>query len=392
MAPATRLRLVYFLYYGGVGTLMPFFGAYLRGLGFSGGVIGAIQMVPSLLAPAVAIGWATYADHHATPARALRRATAVAAVAVLFLPLARAPWQVGAVMALMALGSAAVVPLTDSITLEHAREHPGESYARIRLWGSLGFIALTLAVGRVLTLRGARPADLVVPLVTAASVLGYALVARGAPHPPHHGERPAPGALFDLARDRRLLLFLGAAAVHWAACAPYHLFFGVHVRDLGLSPDVTGIGMGIGVVAEIAALLLFPRLERRVPQRALFAIAFVGSALRWTLLSRARGPMAVAALQAFHGLSFGVFWGTAMKGIAELVPTRLRATGQALFTAVVFGGGNAAGYALSGMMYDRLGGAGPVYAAAAIAELLALAVVLAPSLFPRAPARGGAGC
>jgi PPP family 3-phenylpropionic acid transporter len=386
MATATHLRAMYFLYYGSVGTLMPYFGAYLRGLGYSGRTIGTIQMVPSLIAPAVAIGWATWADHRSTPSRALRLATAWAAFAVLLLPLARAPWQVGAVMAAMTLGSGAFVPLADSTTIEHCREHPGVSYARIRLFGSLGFIALTLAVGRLLTLRGDRPADVLVPLVVVACVVAYALVARGAPQPPHHGERPAPGALLDLARDGRLHLFLAACAIHWAACAPYHLFFGVHVRDLGLPADVTGIGMGIGVVAEIVALLYFPRIERHVAPRALFAIAFVGSALRWILVSRATGALAVAGLQAFHGLSFGIFWGTAMKGIAALVPSRLRASGQALFTAVVFGAGNAAGYALSGLGYDRLGGAGPVFALAAVAELLALAVVLAPRLLPRARA------
>lgn len=386
MAPATRLRLVYFLYYGGVGVFLPYFGAYLRGLGFRGEQIGFVQMLPSLLSPAVAIAWASWADHRATPARALRLATGWVALAVLLLPLARAPWEVGAVIVLMSLGDRAVVPLTDSMTLEHCRETPGTTYARIRLWGSIGFIALTLLAGRLLTLRGNRPADLLVPVVTAASVVGYALVARGMPQPPHHGERPAPGGLLALLADRRLLLFLGAAALHWAACAPYHLFFGVHVRDLGLPADVTGVGMGIGVVAEILALLWYPRLAAVASQRSLFALAFVGSAVRWFLLSRATGAVAVAALQAFHGLTFGVFWGTAMQGIAALVPSRLRATGQALFTAVVFGGGNAAGYALTGMGYDRLGGAGPVYAAAAVAELLALAVVLAPHLLPRSRA------
>lgn len=383
MAPATRLRLIYFLYYGGVGVFLPYFGAYLRGLGFTGEQIGFVQMVPSVLSPAVALAWASWADHRATPARALRLATAWAAVAVLLLPFAREPWQVGTVIALLSLGDRAVVPLTDSMTLEHCRARPGLSYARIRLFGSVGFILLTLAVGRLLTLRGNRPADLLVPLATAAAVVGYALAARGASQPAPHGERPAPGGLLDLARDPRLLLFLGAAALHWAACAPYHLFFGVHVRDLGLPADVTGIGMGIGVVAEIAALLAYPRLAALASQRTLFAVAFVGSALRWALLSRATGAASVAGLQAFHGLSFGVFWGTAMQGIAALVPSRLRATGQALFTAVVFGGGNAAGYALSGVAYDRLGGAGPVYAFAAGAELLALAVLLAPRILPR---------
>jgi PPP family 3-phenylpropionic acid transporter len=384
MAPAARLRLVYFLYYGGVGTFLPYFGAYLRGLGFTGGQIGTVQMVPSLLSPVVAIAWATYADRRATPAAALRLAAGWAALAVLLLPLARVPWQVGAAVGLMALGTNAVAPLTDSLTLEHCRENPGVAYARIRLFGSLGFIALSLAVGRLLTLRGGRAGDAVVPVVTALCTVGYALVARGLGQPPHHGERPPPRALLDLARDRRLLLFLGAAALHWAACAPYHLFFGVYVRDLGLPADVTGLGMGIGVVAEIAVLLLYPRIERRFEQRTLFAVAFLSSALRWLLLARASGAAPVAALQAFHGLTFGLFWGTAMKGIAQLVPSRLRATGQALFTAVVFGGGNAAGYWLSGMGYDRFGGAGPVYAAAAVAEVLALAVVLAPRR-PAAP-------
>jgi PPP family 3-phenylpropionic acid transporter len=189
--------------------------------------------------------------------------------------------------------------------------------------------------------------------------------------------------MLDLARDPRLHLFLAAAALHWAACAPYHLFFGVHVRDLGLPADVTGIGMGIGVVAEIVALLYFPRIERRLPQRTLLTVAFVASAVRWLILSRVTGAVAVAGLQVLHGLTFGLFWGSAMKGIAALVPARLRATGQALFTAVVFGGGNAAGYALSGWGYDRLGGTGPIFAAAAVAELLALAVVLLSRPAPR---------
>jgi PPP family 3-phenylpropionic acid transporter len=171
--------------------------------------------------------------------------------------------------------------------------------------------------------------------------------------------------------------------VHWAACAPFHLFFGVFVRDLGLPSDVTGIGMGLGVLAEIGALLAFPRLERRLPLRALFAVAFLGSALRWGLLAGARGAPAIAALQLLHGLTFGLFWGAAMKALADVVPAPLRATGQAVFTAVVFGGGNALGYALSGVGYDRLGGVAPLFGFAAAAELVSLAVVLAPALRPR---------
>jgi len=376
-ATATRLRALYFLYYGNVGTYLPFFAVYLKGLGFTGEQIGLVQMLPSFpLAPLVAIAWATYADHRAAPEQALRRATGWVGLAVLLLPFARTPLAIGAVVVLMALGDRAVVPLTDSITIEWCHENPGRSYARIRLFGSLGFIVLTVLVGRLLTLRGARPADPLVPLVVVACVVGYALVARGIPSTPRHGERPAPRDMLALLGDGRLWSLLGPAALHWASCAPYHLFFGVLVRDLRLPDDVTSAGMAIGVVAEILVLLAFPRLERRFSLRTLLAVSMAASAARWALLSRATGAAPVAALQALHGLTFGLFWGSAVRALGDLVPPRLRATGQAVFSGIVFGGANAAGYALSGVAYDRLGGASALFAGAAGLELVALAALL----------------
>lgn len=379
MAPAARLRLIYFFYYGNVGAFMPFFPAYLRGLGFSGEQLGAVQMIPSLLAPAVATGWAAFADRHAGPARALALATAWAALAGLALPLARTPLAVGAVIVAMALGDRSVVPLVDSVTLEHCRARPGASYARIRLFGSVGFVVLALVVGRVLTARGGRAADPLVPMVVTALVAAYALAARRLPSTPVHADRvPGPRDLLALLRERRLVLLLGACAVHWMACAPFHLLYGVFVRDRGLPADVAGVGMATGVTAEIAVLILFPRLEARFRLRGLFATAFLGSAVRWALLSQAQGAPAIVLLQLLHGLTFGLFWGCATAAMGALVPSRLRATGQALFTAIVFGAGNGAGFALSGAGYDRYGSVAPLFAWAAALELgLGLAVTVA---------------
>lgn len=384
MAPAWRLRLFYFLYYGNVGAFLPFFALYLRGLGFTGEQIGAAKMLPPLLAPAVALAWATWADRGAGPARALRRAAAWAGLCAVALPAARTPWAIGLVLAVEALGDRAVIPLVDSTALEWCRADPAHAYARIRLFGSIGFAAAAVAVGVALAARGDRAGDRLVPVVVAALVVGYAAMAFTVPAPPAHGA-PRPGIrdMVSLLRDRPFVVLVAASALHWAACAPYHLMFGVFVRGLGLSSRVTGVGMAVGVAAEVLALYAFPRLEGRVPARALFGVAFLGSALRWALLSRATTPGAVVSLQLLHGLTFGVFWGTAMKGLAATVPARLRATGQALFGAVVFGGGNALGYALSGLGYDRLGGVGPLFAWAAAIELVPLVLVWASDKKPQ---------
>src|SRR5512136_2144205 len=125
MSPATRLRLFYFAYYGCVGTLLPYFAPYLRGLGFTGEQIGTVQMIGPLLAVPVAVAWATAADRLRAPARALGLASAWAFAAVLLLPFARTPATVGAVLLVYALADRAVVPLVDSVTVEWAAHHPG---------------------------------------------------------------------------------------------------------------------------------------------------------------------------------------------------------------------------------------------------------------------------
>jgi PPP family 3-phenylpropionic acid transporter len=377
MSPATRLRLFYFAYYGGVGTFLPYFAPYLRGLGYTGEQIGTVQMIGPLVAVPAAIAWSTAADRLRAPARVLGFATAWAFLAVLFLPAAHAPFAVGAVLLAYSLADRAVVPLVDSVTVEWAAHHPGTAYARIRLFGSVGFAVLSSAVGLVLTWRGDRPGDPIVPLAVVACVGAYAIVARrlsAAPAPP---QPPRFREMAGLLRNGPLLALLLVFSIHWGATAPFHLLFGLFVRDLGLPASVTGVGMTVGVAAEVAALLAFPRIGGRFSLRTILAASFTVSALRWFLLARASGAAAVIALQLLHAFTFGLFWAAAMDAMSRAVPSRLRATGQAIFAAVVFGLGNAVGYQLSGVGYDRWHGVGPLFAWAGGVELLALGALLA---------------
>jgi PPP family 3-phenylpropionic acid transporter len=385
MSPATRLRLFYFAYYGCVGTFLPYFAPYLRGLGFSGEQIGTVQMIGPLVAVPVAISWATFADRSRAPARVLGIASAWAFLAVLLLPAARTPVTVGLVLLAYSLADRAVVPLVDSLTVEWTVHHPEASYARIRLWGSIGFAVVTSAVGLALTWRGDRPGDVLVPLAVAACVAAYALAARRLPVPPAPAHPPRFREMAGLLRNGPLLGLLAVFSLHWGATAPFHLLFGLFVRDHGLPASVTGVGMTVGVVAEVAALLAFPRVAALFSLRSILAASFAVSALRWFLLSRAGGAPWVIGLQILHAFTFGLFWGAAMDAMSRAVPSRLRATGQALFAAVVFGLGNAVGYQLSGVGYDRWHGVGPLFAWAGGVELLALAALLA---LPRAALSG----
>src|SRR5262249_10835721 len=154
--PVTRFRAFYFLYYAGLGVSLPYFAPYLRGLGLSGTEIGTLQMVTPLLLGPVGLAWAALADRIGAPARALRLAAALAAAAQLRLPFARSFASLAAVLVAMSLFVPALVPLIDTVTIEALR---GRSYARTRLFGSLGYVATAQLVGLVLSARGDRPLD-----------------------------------------------------------------------------------------------------------------------------------------------------------------------------------------------------------------------------------------
>jgi PPP family 3-phenylpropionic acid transporter len=81
-------------------------------------------------------------------------------------------------------------------------------------------------------------------------------------------------------------------------------------------------------------------------------------------------------LQGFHGITFGYYWGATVKALSKLVPSHLRATGQALFGAIAFSLGGAVGYPLAGYAYDHFGSAAPVYACASLAELIPFGIAL----------------
>jgi PPP family 3-phenylpropionic acid transporter len=366
---ARKLKVFYFLHFMGVGIYYPFLAPYLRGLGFDGDAIGTAQMAGAIAAVPGALFWGAVADRLRAPTKALRWASRGALVAALLLVLARTPREVTLAWLVYGLVTPSIVPLLDTVTVESIRAR-AESYARIRLWGSLGFIATAQGLGMLLAARGDRPGDSAMPFAYASAVLGFAVAANlAAPAPLPPGPRPHLGEVRALVADRRLAILLAAGGVHAATTASYQLL-GVLARDEGLPATVTGGGMAFGVLAEVLALFAFPALERRFELATLLVAAFAATALRWLLVANSHGMGLLVALQGFHGLTFGLYWAASVRMLEHIVPSRLRATGQTLFTAATFSVGGAIGYRVAGFAYDRLGGARPVYAWAALVELV----------------------
>ena len=273
--------------------------------------------------------------------------------------------------------------MVDSLALNHVAQ-TGGSFAHLRLFGSLGFILAATSFG-LMVKKVDRSAILVaVALLAALAAWSLSLRSRAA-----SGGTPHPLAGLRLLRDNKdLRWLLAATGLHWMACTPYNGMLAIHVLALGLSPSVVGICAGMGVAAEVAAMLLYPHLADRIAPRHLLCLSFVLSAVRWGGMALVSSPVLIVALALLHSMSFGIFYVSSVAFMARRVPQHLRASGQGLFTSVTFGVGGLIGFSASGAAYSLLGGGHALFAVAGVLELLAAMLVLQASPAPTSTPQG----
>ena len=365
------LKLFYVCYFITLGVSVPFFPAYLRQLGLSGRQVAVLLAIAPALQLAIPLGWGWLADRTRCPDLILRGLCLGAFLASLPVIFVRAMPALFAIYLGQQLFAVSILSLADSLAVERSRH--GDHYGRIRARGSASFVVTCLIAGWWLDLRGIH-GDVLVPITVSA---GYGLSFLAALGLSGHGEGEHPH-LHDvrlLLGDRRFLVLLVVAGLHWAALVPYHGFFGILVQDRGFPAKITSYAFFVGAAAEIAVFVVFSRLRARFTLAQLLAASFAVSAVRWWLFAYTHSALLIVALQVTHALTFGAFWAAAMAWIEDCVPPKLRATGQVLFTTVI-GLGSMGGLLVAGPLYDATHGAGMAFTLAGVVEFVPLAVVL----------------
>jgi PPP family 3-phenylpropionic acid transporter len=367
------IEVVYFFLFQSVAINMAYMPAHMRALGLAGRQISMVSAVAPMLSLVVPLGWAWLADRMHRHDRVLRIVSAGACLGFLPVVFARGFSAVLGGYLGYALFFVGAGGLADALAV--ARLRSGAVYGRLRLWGSLGYVLACLAGGALLANGGTNHlAGRLAPLLMWLALAATFLASLGIRGSGEDAVRPRAADVRALLGERRLRLLLLAGALHWVCMAPYNVYFGIFLSELGLPPIAWGAGLSVGVLAEMLVLLWFHRLEARFPLHQLLAAAFLASSLRWLAVAVVRAPAALILLQSLHGMTFGLFWSAAIALVGASVPAPVRATGQALLVVAINVGG-AIGYSLTGRLYDA-SGPRALFLMAAIGELAPLLVVL----------------
>lgn len=259
----------------------------------------------------------------------------------------------------LAAGAAqsALLPLGDSIAVAAVREEDLD-YGRVRVWGSIAFIAGSIGGGVALAWTPAlRGGNAVLGLVLAASVVLVAaclFVPRGGRAAASQRARWA--ALGQLAGNRRFWLFVVSAAALQSSHQLYYGFGTLYWHRLGFSDPVIGALWAEGVIAEIVLFWYGAPLVARLGPRGLMASAGVAGLVRWGLVGVLPGLGAAAVLQVLHALTFGAAQLGAMHFMARTVPPGAAASAQSLYSALSSGLGGGLVMLAAGALYADYGG------------------------------------
>lgn len=368
LTPGLYLRLsgFYLFYFATLGVLLPYWGLYLLALGFAPARIGellAIAQVTKVIAPNL---WGWLGDHTGQRIRIVR--WACLATALCFAGVYAAGGSYGHLALVTLLFSFfwnAALPQFEVVTLNHLGEQV-HRYSRVRLWGSVGFIAAAVGMGWVVEDCGVATVPAVLLGLFAVLWLNSLVVPESIKAP---DAQPAP-PIGEVLRRPAVIAFFVACFLNQAAHGPYYGFFSLYLETFGYSREFIGLMWGLGVAVEVGMFVFMHRLLPRFGPRRLLLAALAMATLRWLLISHFAADLPVLLFaQTLHAFTFGVFHAASIHLVHQFFPGALQGRGQALYSSLSFGAGNAVGSLAAGYLWEGLGPAMMFNLAAILAAL-----------------------
>ncbi len=239
---------------------------------------------------------------------------------------------------LLGIGFALSLPFVETIALEYiGKEH----YGKARLFGSIGFILIALALAKFM--HHPRIALLFLFITIAAtSIIGLFLA------PLAKRKKEEQEQSFSFMQEWPLWANLFLMQVSFG---PFYNFFTIYENEHGLGYSTISYLWSFGVVCEIILFFFQAPLMRR-NLLSLIRFSTLSAALRWFLLFLFPSNIFFLSLsQSLHAFSFALYYSAAISYLFFVYKNKTLA--QQFFGGISFGLGGMVGSFLAGLFYGE---------------------------------------
>ena len=356
--PITRgaqLAFMMFLNYVVWGSWYVTLGTYLTAtLGFSGTETGAIFGTTALASMISPFFVGMIADRFFATEKVLAVLHLLGAIAMYF---ASQQTTFGGVYPLLLLHTLCYMPtlaLTNAISF-HNMADPAREFPRVRVLGTIGWIAIGLLLGWL------RIESSAVPLQIAAGagllMAAYCLMLPHTP-PKAKGQKVTAREVLGLdalalMRDRSFAIFILGS---FLLCIPlqfYYTFTNLFLNEVGM--EQAAAKMTLGQVSEIGFMLIMPLMLVRLGVKKMMLIGMAAWTLRYVLFgSGDAGPLVWMLYTGIllHGICYDFFFVTGQIYVDQKADLRIRAAAQGFIAFVTLGAGMFIGAYASGAVVD----------------------------------------
>jgi PPP family 3-phenylpropionic acid transporter len=368
-----RLSSSYFWYFAILGLIIPFLPVFLDAKSFSSIEIGeilAIITATKIIGPTF---WAFAADKSGKQLAIIRSGALLALLSFSLLFWLNGYWPVVFCLAIFSLFWTAVLPQLEVLTLNSIRRS-AKIYARIRLWGSIGFIFLAVIAGDLIERYSADAFTYLGVMVLAGLFLSSMKLtpAKKTKNPVQQVEK-----ISDKIFSRSFIFFFLAGLMLQMSFGPYYGFFALYLRELGYPGFAVGIFITISVLAEILIFIYASIFFRYFRLKTLLAISILLTSLRWFMTGSFADVIWVLVLvQCIHALSFGLYHSVSIQFIHQHFNHDQQNRGQAIYIGGVYGLGGAIGAYIAGIVWQGGQGSELAYNLAASAAFIGFVLVL----------------
>ena len=368
-----RLSASYFFYFAILGIVSTFLGIFLDNKGFSSREIGeilAIFTVAKIIAPSL---WSIFADKTGQQLAIMRLGALLALLCFTGLFWLSSYGAIALALALFSLFWTAILPQLEVHTLATIRRN-NKIYARVRLWGSLGFIVLAILAGEAMSYFSSQ-AFIVIGVIMLLALFFSTLTLTESRKSKNIVKVDSP--IKDKIINSRFILFFLGGVLLQISFAPYYGFFALFLQYLNYPGFAVGLLVSIGVLAEIVAFIYMGTLFKNFSLKGLLVFSLLITALRWYLLPYVSNNVyLLALLQLSHAASFAIYHSASMVFITEHFTKNQQSRGQGLYVGGVYGIGGALGAYLTGIIWLDGKGAHDAFLLAGCSALLGTVIML----------------
>ncbi|MGE0486672.1 MAG: MFS transporter [Gammaproteobacteria bacterium] len=354
----------WFLYMAGLGVVFPYLSLYFRDdVGLSGSQLGLAMAMNPLMGILVSPLWGQWADRTGRRRGALFVLAAGAAVGYLLVPRATGFPALLLCLAFLSAFAAPAMAVASSLSFAVLGRGGAARFGRVRVWGTVGYLAMILAFPALLAWTeddaagAARPLALIFP-IAAMLCLGSALVLVRVPATAAiavRARREDVGTLLRRPSYRRLLVL---ALLAFGLLAGPIMLFPVFVTARGGEVETVSHLWIPMLLLEIPLIWFAGAGLRRLGARGLIAAGIALDGARWLATALAPAMSWIFGIQLLHGaVVVGLIIGMQLYVEGE-VPEHLRVTGQTLL-GTMMSTGAVLSHLWAGAALERFGAAAP---------------------------------